>query len=80
MFAIKYACLFDFILSAVDIMRYPILLAGTSNHFKSKILKELCGWVSYNVTEDAVLDLRIAAANYKTQIVESYTYEKLCLF
>jgi cellulose synthase/poly-beta-1,6-N-acetylglucosamine synthase-like glycosyltransferase len=33
----------------------PIPLGGTSNHFRTSVLKAIHGWDAWNVTEDADL-------------------------
>ena len=38
----------------------PILLGGTSNHFRTAFFKAICGWDAWNVTEDADLGIRLA--------------------
>jgi hypothetical protein len=46
-------------------MGLPLFLGGTSNHFRMDALREIGFWDAYNVTEDAVLDLRPARAGYR---------------
>ncbi|WP_169720536.1 hypothetical protein [Rickettsia gravesii] len=46
-------------------LKLPISLGGTSNHFKTDILNKLGGWDAYNVTEDVELGIRIYSQNYK---------------
>jgi cellulose synthase/poly-beta-1,6-N-acetylglucosamine synthase-like glycosyltransferase len=62
LFTIEYATLFDVInpgLAAIDL---PVPLGGTSNHFRTEILRQLHGWDPWNVTEDADLGIRLALA------------------
>jgi hypothetical protein len=47
----------------------PIPLGGTSNHFLFDELRELGGWDSYNVTEDADLGLHIARAGKRIKLL-----------
>ncbi len=76
LFSLEYENLFNYILPAMAIRDCPIPLGGTSNHFKTKKLRELGGWDSYNVTEDADLGMRLAAAGYKSRMVYSFTPEE----
>ncbi len=79
MFSIEYELLFNYVLPSACYHRLPIPLGGTSNHFRTDILKKLGGWDPYNVTEDAELGLRIAAAGYQVAMVDSYTKEEATL-
>lgn len=76
MFTIEYANLFNYVLPAMSKFDFPIPLGGSSNHFKTKILREMHGWDPYNVTEDADLGLRLSARGYKTQTIHSFTPEE----
>ena len=75
-FEMEYQILFTFILPVAAHYNLPIPLGGTSNHFKTSVLREVGCWDSYNVTEDADLGLRIALAGYQTKMVLSYTHEE----
>lgn len=76
LFSIEYSILFDRLLPALASKDYPLPLGGTSNHFKSAILKELRGWDIYNLTEDAEIGMRLAMHGYKTRVIDSYTAEE----
>lgn len=76
LFAIEYALLFDLILPGLSRMHAPLPLGGTSNIFRTNVLFELGGWDPHNVTEDADLGLRMAAAGYTSQMLDSTTYEE----
>jgi glycosyltransferase XagB len=76
MFEIEYETLFNFILPAAVQLGFPIPLGGTSNHLKTKILREIGGWDQYNITEDADLGLKLSLNNYKTTVIDSVTYEE----
>jgi cellulose synthase/poly-beta-1,6-N-acetylglucosamine synthase-like glycosyltransferase len=54
----------------------PIPLGGTSNHFRTRSLREMGGWDAYNVTEDADLGVRLARLRYRTGMLPSATYEE----
>lgn len=75
-FTVEYATLFKLILPALVAQRLPILLGGTSNHFRISILRDLGAWDPFNVTEDADLGLRLARAGYGTAVLDSITYEE----
>ncbi len=75
-FTVEYASLFKLILPALAAHRLPILLGGTSNHFRVSVLRELGAWDPYNVTEDADLGMRLARAGYATEALDSITYEE----
>lgn len=75
-FSYEYATLFNATLPKVAELSMPVPLGGTSNHFKTEILRQVGGWDPYNVTEDAELGLRFNYFGYRTDIVESYTMEE----
>ncbi|MEO1200675.1 MAG: glycosyltransferase family 2 protein [Pseudomonadota bacterium] len=75
-FAIEYATLFDVMLPAFERLDIPILLGGTSNHFRTETLRKVGGWDPYNVTEDADLGIRLARCGFRTRILSSTTYEE----
>jgi cellulose synthase/poly-beta-1,6-N-acetylglucosamine synthase-like glycosyltransferase len=76
MFTLEYSFWFDYLLPGLDKLRMPIPLGGTSNHFKTRVLRELGGWDPFNVTEDADLGIRAAMHGYRVGIVNSTTYEE----
>jgi cellulose synthase/poly-beta-1,6-N-acetylglucosamine synthase-like glycosyltransferase len=75
-FTIEYTMWFDLLLPGLQRLGAPIPLGGTSNHFKTSILWELGGWDPFNVTEDCDLGIRICKAGFRTQILESTTWEE----
>ncbi len=75
-FTAEYATLFGLILPALASHGLPLPLGGTSNHFRTGILREVGGWDPYNVTEDADLGLRLARAGYRTGVIDSLTHEE----
>jgi len=54
----------------------PLTLGGTSNHFRTRILRKIGGWDPHNVTEDADLGLRLARLGFRTGVVQSFTCEE----
>ncbi len=76
LFSIEYSIWFDFFLKGLDTRALPIPLGGTSNHFITKVLKELGAWDAYNVTEDADLGTRLYLSGHRVSIIDSYTFEE----
>jgi cellulose synthase/poly-beta-1,6-N-acetylglucosamine synthase-like glycosyltransferase len=54
----------------------PLPLGGSSNHFRTKTLRDVGGWDPYNVTEDADLGMRLARLGYRAAVISSTTYEE----
>jgi glycosyltransferase XagB len=77
-FTAEYAMWFDLCLPGLDVLRAPIPLGGTSNHFRLSVLQELKGWDEYNVTEDCDLGLRLFSRGYRTRMLDSTTWEEAC--
>lgn len=75
-FRSEYSGLFDVLLPALARMRLPLPLGGTSNHFRTSILRKVEAWDPHNVTEDADLGVRLARFGYTTGIVNSTTWEE----
>lgn len=75
-FTQEYSMWFDLLLPGLMQLDIPIPLGGTSNHFKTQVLKELNAWDPYNVTEDADLGIRLYKAGFSTGIVNSRTWEE----
>jgi glycosyltransferase XagB len=75
-FALEYNIQFGYMMPLLARLGWPILLGGTSNHFRTSILRRHFGWDSYNVTEDADLGLRLARAGLRTGIIAPPTHEE----
>lgn len=75
-FTAEYSLWFDLVLTGLQSLNAPIPLGGTSNHFRTKDIKKLKGWDSFNVTEDCDLGLRLAKNGLKTSMVNSTTLEE----
>jgi glycosyltransferase XagB len=54
----------------------PVPLGGTSMHIKRSVLAEVGGWDPHNVTEDADLGIRLHRLGYRTDVLNSITYEE----
>lgn len=77
-FTAEYSAWFDLQLPGLAAIHAVIPLGGTSNHFKTEVLRELMGWDAYNVTEDCDLGVRIGRAGYATRMLETTTWEEAC--
>lgn len=78
MFTLEYSFWFAYLLRGLERMRLPIPLGGSSNHFRTDVLRELGGWDPHNVTEDADLGLRATALGYQVAANQSTTMEEAC--
>jgi glycosyltransferase XagB len=76
LFTAEYCGLFDVLLPALARWRLPLPLGGTSNHFRTDVLRKISAWDPYNVTEDADLGMRLARLGYETDVIASSTYEE----
>jgi glycosyltransferase XagB len=76
MFTAGYAGQFDVLLPALGAMRLPLPLGGSSNHFRTAVLRKVGGWDPYNVTEDADLGIRLSRLGYRSAALPSATYEE----
>ncbi len=75
-FTVEYSSWFDLFLPGLTSMGSPIPLGGTSNHFKTSVLKALGGWDPFNVTEDCELGVRLHRRGYQTRMIDSTTWEE----
>jgi cellulose synthase/poly-beta-1,6-N-acetylglucosamine synthase-like glycosyltransferase len=76
MFAVEYAGQFDVFLPGLAAMQMPLPLGGSSNHFRTAVLREVGGWDAWNVTEDADLGFRLARFGYRSVTFDSTTLEE----
>lgn len=76
LFTIEYAALFDVFNPGLAIIGSPIPLGGTSNHFRTSLLKRIHGWDAWNVTEDADLGIRLARLGFRVDDLPSSTFEE----
>lgn len=75
-FAGEYAGQFGLMLPLLARLGLPMPLGGTSNHFRTETLRQLGGWDSFNVTEDADLGVRLARSGLGTATIASQTGEE----
>ncbi|MEM9332952.1 MAG: glycosyltransferase family 2 protein, partial [Pseudomonadota bacterium] len=76
MFAIEYLTLFQGILPILARWQVPLPLGGTSNHFRTNVLRSVGAWDPFNVTEDADLGIRLFREGYRSETISSPTYEE----
>lgn len=76
LFALEYAGLFEVLNPGLLQFQLPILLGGTSNHFRTQALRAVGGWDAWNVTEDADLGFRLVRAGYRIGDLPSNTREE----
>lgn len=77
-FAAEYSAWFDLQLPGLAALRAVIPLGGTSNHFVTRVLRDLHGWDAYNVAEDCDLGVRLCRAGHGTRMVATTTWEEAC--
>lgn len=75
MFALEYSALFRALLPMLAWHRMPLPLGGTSNHFRTDILRAAGAWDPFNVTEDADLGMRLYRLGYRADVIERQTIE-----
>jgi len=75
-FTAEYAGQFDVFLPGLAALRMPLPLGGSSNHFRTEVLRKVGAWDPYNVTEDADLGMRLARFSYRSTVIASTTYEE----
>ncbi len=72
----EYLLHFGLIVPGLAMLNLPVLLGGTSNHFRKDVLEKVGAWDPYNVTEDADLGLRLSAAGYRIGAISPPTFEE----
>lgn len=75
-FALEYQLHFGVLVPFLCQFKLPAPLGGTSNHFRTEVLRRLGGWDPWNVTEDADLGMRIAGAGFYTTFIAAPTNEE----
>ena len=75
-FTAEYANWFELLLPSLFTLKMPVPLGGSSNHFRTEILRSLGAWDPFNVTEDADLGVRLHKAGYRTAVMNSITFEE----
>ncbi|WP_120635129.1 glycosyltransferase [Ruegeria sp. EL01] len=75
-FSIEYNSWFRIILPGIARLGLVVPLGGTTFFFRRDKLLELGGWDAHNVTEDADLGVRLSRAGYRTEMVDTTTFEE----
>lgn len=75
-FTIEYNSWFRIILPGIARLGIVVPLGGTTFFFRREKLLELGGWDAHNVTEDADLGVRLCRAGYRTEVVDTATFEE----
>jgi len=75
-FAAEYAIQFRELLPMLARFKLPLPLGGTSNHFRTDVLRAVGGWDPFNVTEDADLGFRLARDGYRADMTGPPTLEE----
>ncbi|HEU0163109.1 MAG TPA: glycosyltransferase [Rhizomicrobium sp.] len=76
MFALDYDLWFGALLPGLDRIGVPMPLGGTSNHFRTAVLRDIGGWDAFNVTEDADIGIRLSQLGYRVSMLDSATHEE----
>ncbi|PZM12071.1 glycosyltransferase family 2 protein [Rhizobium tubonense] len=75
LFSLEYSALFRGLLPMLATHRMPLPLGGTSNHFRTDILRAVGAWDPFNVTEDADLGMRLYRLGYRSEVILRQTLE-----
>lgn len=75
LFHLEYSCLFGGLMPWLARIGAPIMLGGTSNHFRRHVLEKVGRWDPFNVTEDADLGMRLWRSGYRTAMITRPTLE-----
>jgi cellulose synthase/poly-beta-1,6-N-acetylglucosamine synthase-like glycosyltransferase len=75
-FTIEYASWFRVVLPGLQRLGLPLPLGGTTLFFRREVLEKLGGWDAHNVTEDADLGMRLVRHGYRTEVIDTTTYEE----
>ena len=75
-FTIEYNSWFRVVIQGIARLGLVVPLGGTTFFFRRDKLLELGGWDAHNVTEDADLGVRLSRAGYRTEMVDTTTFEE----
>ncbi len=75
-FTIEYSSWFRVVLPGIARIGLVVPLGGTTLFFRRKVLETLGGWDAHNVTEDADLGVRLCRAGYRTEMIDTVTFEE----
>ncbi|MEM5518499.1 glycosyltransferase family 2 protein [Henriciella sp. AS95] len=74
--SLEYRVQFGLLVPAIARLWHPVMLGGTSNHFRRRDLIAMGAWDAWNVTEDADLGIRIGRMGGLTASISTPTYEQ----
>lgn len=75
-FTAEYSSWFDLFLPGLTNLGAPLPLGGTSNHFRTRVLRQIGGWDPFNVTEDCDLGVRLHKLGHRAVMIDSTTWEE----
>ncbi len=75
-FTIEYSGWFRVLLHGIARLGLVVPLGGTTMFVRRPVLEEVGGWDAHNVTEDAELGLRLARAGWRTEVIDTVTFEE----
>lgn len=75
-FAAEYAVQFAALLPLLARWGLPLPLGGSSNYFRTNVLRDVGGWDSFNVTEDADVGYRLARNGQRIGVIAPPTWEE----
>jgi cellulose synthase/poly-beta-1,6-N-acetylglucosamine synthase-like glycosyltransferase len=75
-FAAEYAVQFRTLMPFLSRLGLPLMLGGTSNHFRTSALCASGGWDPFNVTEDADIGYRLARDGWRLGAITPPTWEE----
>jgi hypothetical protein len=75
-FTIEYSSWFRIVLPGIARMGLVVPLGGTTLFFRREALEALGGWDAHNVTEDADLGVRLCRAGWRTELIDTVTFEE----
>ena len=75
-FALEYATWWRILLPGLARLGMVLPLGGTTLFFRHDHLEALGGWDAHNVTEDADLGVRLARHGYRTELIQTVTFEE----
>jgi len=75
-FAMEYAGWFRILLNGRSHLGLFTPLGGTGNYFRKSLIKEVGGWDSLNLTEDAELTVRFNIAKAKFKVINARQWEE----
>lgn len=76
LFTVEYTHWFDCMIPALSSLRVLVPLGGTSNHFKTRVIREIGGWDPNLGTEDAEMGVRLGRHGFLVEHLDSTTYEE----